>query len=232
MLVEENNKWYNLTELCALTGLHKNTIRSYVREGRVESKKVKGKYGLEIIISHNSLSGVGITINGADKNSMLVDDSGSDTDRDNKLGEKLFNIKGSDGIKENPYISTNIYKDIMSKYEQAVYRSGWLEGQLDTTRKLLMESQETIRQREEILIKEKTAAEEKAKQKETDLILANEEKKKILDETEGLKKQNKELQKELDKINLRKNISWWRRATQTKEKIEADIEKELSKKYS
>lgn len=46
-------------------------------------------------------------------------------------------------------------------FVQATFRIGWLEGQLELTRKMLTEGAEATKQREEALLQERTLAEHK-----------------------------------------------------------------------
>lgn len=226
MIIKDDNKWYNLTEASILTGLHKNTIRGYVKIGKVEAKKENGKYGLETIISHNSLVKAGITIDDKDKNALLWDGKVKSIGRDNISGDGMPNVNGFTEDKKNPYIPSNFYKEIMLKYEQATYRTGWLEGQLETTKRLLTEGQEAIRQREESLIKERVKIEERLKHEEEEKENLEQEILKIKEETERIKKEKEEL----TRILLFKNTPWWKKAFYTKERIEKEIEEEINKK--
>jgi hypothetical protein len=60
--------------------------------------------------------------------------------------------------------------EVMERLEQATYRIGWLEGQLDLTRKALTEGAEVSRQREEAL-KHDCQAREEALEKERQAVL-------------------------------------------------------------
>ena len=116
------------------------------------------------------------------------------------------------------------------------------------TRKMLTEGQETIKQREEKLIKEKMQIEEELKrvqnEKELKLALLEEEKKRLEEETcrvreevervkkdhqeEQLKSENERKEKEeLMKQLMLNNMPWWKKFFNTKEKLEEEIQKKL-----
>lgn len=53
-------KYYTIREIAELTGLHVNTVRGYVKAGRLPSIKVRGKYGDEYRIREHDLYHSGI----------------------------------------------------------------------------------------------------------------------------------------------------------------------------
>jgi len=108
-------------------GCSDKTVRKYIKEGRLDARKLNGKKGLEYRINKNSLE---------------------------KLLSLDFQ-RGNNGIasiEENGYISyKSLYikaeewnKDLSYKLEQANYRI----GQLETTRLILTERSESLQKNE------------------------------------------------------------------------------------
>lgn len=219
-MTELNDKWYNLTELVAITRLHKNTIRGYVRVGRVEAKKVKGKFGHETMISHKSLVNAGIPVNG---NGIGVELGGGITCEGENEGAVRGNVGGDVRGDNTPFISAGLYKEMILRYEQALVRLGQLENQrlMLTERAESLQSMEEkyrdeiagaelekARLKDEIIDKEKALSEtiegkkeymEKLREREIRLGVAEEEKKRLETETQKMREEVEAVRKEQEK---------------------------------
>lgn len=247
-----DGKWHNIRTVAALTGLHTNTVRGYVRAGRVESKTIKGKFGNEIWISEESLVRAGIPINGNNGNTMLVVDSACESKKSALvMGAVKGNVMGN-GAK---YISTELYKEMIFRYEQALVRLGQLENQ----RLVLTERAESLQEMEErykedlktveteksrlekeIAIKEESAKEtahikdkleEKLKEKDTRISMVEDEKRnlseerqKMGEEVEKIKQEKESLMREVILLNM----PWWKKIFINKKKINEEVEKKLN----
>jgi excisionase family DNA binding protein len=109
-------KSYTIAEAAALTGLHKNTIRTKVKTGLLAAEVRVGKFGEEYRITHDALVEAG----------MLTGEYVGPGD----LMEEAEEPNGA-----MPPAHGNL-ADLFRRHEQAVYRLGWLEAELARTRAL------------------------------------------------------------------------------------------------
>lgn len=258
---QEQDKWLNLTEASALTSLHKNTVRGYVKVGRVESKRVRGKYGNEILISAKSLVKAGLVRVDIPSDTLLGFSRAGNTDNNSNLLEVgIPDVRGNIEAKiiSDEYISSEIYKEMLMRYEHALVRLGQLENQ----RILLSEKAESLQKLEEenkklvqdISIKENIIKEinianleyeEKLREKEINIAVSEEEKKRLKDESRKTKETFELIKKEQDELKLKleeesklkekilrelifKSIPWWKKIFSSKDKIEKEINKKMN----
>jgi len=110
------SKSYTIAEAAALTGLHKNTIRTKVKSGMLAAEVRVGKFGEEYRICHDALVEAG----------MLTGEYVGP-------GDLMEDVEETNGAM--PPAHGNL-ADLFRRHEQAVYRLGWLEAELARTRAL------------------------------------------------------------------------------------------------
>ena len=128
---------YTIAEAAALTGLHRNTIRQRVRMGQLEATVQPGKFGEEYRISHEALVDGG-----------LLKEEGP-------LGEGAEDVLEADFVPgphagepamANPALAA--LGELYQRHEQAMFRLGYLQGELERV-KALAETAESLRHRTE-----------------------------------------------------------------------------------
>jgi excisionase family DNA binding protein len=120
------SRTYTIAEAAALTGLHRNTIRTKVKGGLLAAEVRVGKFGEEYRVSHDALVEAGLLAGEyvAPEDGLLEPEDGP--------GEGL------------PPAAAGL-ADLFRRHEQAVYRLGWLEAELARTR-ALAENAESLQQ--------------------------------------------------------------------------------------
>lgn len=200
---EEKIVSISIKEAAELAGVSKDTIRRNLKQGVLQGVLHKGKYGQEYRI-YKDFFEQWLNSRGVHAYSALQEvlEGVPIAANSNTHGQQPF-------LQEVPMGDATGLPKVLEKLEQAMFRVGWLEGQLDLTKKLLTEGQDTIKQREENFIKEKVELEDKLKYKEELLIKEKEEKEK--------------LKREL----LFRGIPWWKKVFTSREEIEKEISKRL-----
>jgi excisionase family DNA binding protein len=121
------SRTYTIAEAAALTGLHKNTIRNRVKGGTLTAEVRVGKFGEEYRLAHDALVAAGLLageyVAPGDANAEI-------------LGEE----EGSGELLPTPHGNL---AELFRRHEQAVYRLGWLEAELQRT-KALAENAESL----------------------------------------------------------------------------------------
>lgn len=125
-----------IQEAHGITGLSVRTLRRYVKTGKLTVERAPCKFGQQILFSEAELRPIAVSAGGETPGQVAGVPRGGDSPGD------------SEPVTENP---------LMAKLEGATFRIGWLEGQLDMTRKALTEGEEARQQREAELLKEKAA---------------------------------------------------------------------------
>lgn len=125
-------EWYSLSEASKKTGCPPKALRGYLKQ--VPGwKRVRTLFGEEVRISSEALRAI----------SRLVKEEkpqAPETHREAETGQNDKN--NTSGTKR---IAPEV---ILERYEQAIYRVGWLEGQLESHKKLLSDGQHTMAERE------------------------------------------------------------------------------------
>jgi excisionase family DNA binding protein len=131
----DERRTYTINEAAGLTGLHKNTIRQRIRLGQLDATIQQGKFGEEYRIAHQALVDSG-----------LLPDSGP---LDSAGPEPVIDAEFTSGATaENGSPSTaNIgaLSELYQRHEQAMFRLGYMQGELDRV-KALAETAESLRQ--------------------------------------------------------------------------------------
>jgi hypothetical protein len=122
-----DTKSYSIADAAALTGLHKNTIRTKVKNGLLAAEVRIGKFGEEYRITHDALVEAGM-ISGEYVSPAEADE------QEDALGEPFAPPQGN-------------LAELFRRHEQAVYRLGWLEAELARTR-ALAENAESLKEQQ------------------------------------------------------------------------------------
>ena len=137
---------YTISEVSALTGLHRNTIRMRIKTGQLDADVRQGKFGEEYRIAHAALVAQG----------LLAADGPSDS----PLGEPILN---AEYVSAEPHTATDstprfgalppvadpstlaALGDLYQRHEQAMFRLGYMQGELDRV-KALADTAESLRE--------------------------------------------------------------------------------------
>jgi len=133
----DSGQGVTIQEAHKITGLSVRTLRRYVKLGKLTAGRSQGKYGQQILFSEAELR-------------ALTPPGGGD-----RPGQVAMGSRGGDSPPDSDPVTSH---PLAAKLEQATYRIGWLEGQLDMTRKALTEGDDIRRQREEALEKSRQDA--------------------------------------------------------------------------
>lgn len=237
--MEERNV-LSISKTSTLAGVSKDTVRRAIKQGVLQGFLEDGKFGKEYKIYKESfeewMKGRDGHANGQ-KQEVIFDAKG------NAYGQQGV-AYGQKGMRAEGFVTVPL--NIFDRLEQAMHRAGWLEGQLELTKRMLTEGQATVKQREENLLKEKIKIEEEFKKKEEEfgqerkekdekLFEIEEEKRrleeearKIREEIEVVKKGREEEREELMSKLILLNMPWWKKAFYSKKKLEEEVRKILN----
>jgi hypothetical protein len=158
---------YTIVEASALTGLHRNTIRQRIRMGQLDASVQHGKFGEEYRISHTALVRAGL-LDGAGplSGTILVDEPrGAEHHADDEDDETIDaeHVVEADALAGSVQALTELYQ----RHEQAMFRLGYLQGELERV-KALAETAESLREQSVAKDQEvqqlRTALDDKARQ--------------------------------------------------------------------
>jgi excisionase family DNA binding protein len=131
---EEPEDVLSVKEAAACAGVSRHTIRRLLMQGLLQGVAQAGKYGKEYRIYRDSLQkwmeGKPVHAPGHAPAAPGADPAQA------SAGTRLHRVPAP-GHAPAPHV-------ILERYEQAVHRVGWLEGQLEMTRRMLTEGQEAI----------------------------------------------------------------------------------------
>lgn len=209
----------SIKEAATLSGLSTSTIRRGFKKGFLKGVERAGKFGREYLIYECSLKE---WTNGGNGKKVFLTEVNERAEIDEGLsesprgrGEIIFDIPMEGVLKEvenlpekglyENFVTKDLYLKIFSEHQGALVRLGQLENQ----RLMLTERAESLQKIEEEHRKRLTEIEEEKKKIENELAKEKDEKFKI----------HKEL--------LIKNAPWWKKAFYSKEKIEAEVNREL-----
>jgi excisionase family DNA binding protein len=181
-----NKEVLSTKEFAQKVGVSVRTVRDWVKRGKVESTVIKGRKGKsEYRFTEEEVK----KIRGRNEGSFTS-----------------LEVKGEVQPKETPFTSSPVQDPL----QQAVFRIGWLEGQLELYKRMLTEGSETVRAREEEMISTRRKAEEKAEEAARLVTEKAEIENKLIrarDETEGVR-----LEKEALAVRIRElERPWWKR---------------------
>lgn len=158
---------YTIAEAAALTGLHRNTIRMRIKLGQLQATVRPGKFGDEYRISHSALVAAGLlavegplgdadTAPGSDflspevLDAEVVDpDEASDFSRESTTSHAGAD-EGREDADEHPGSDTTTtpvaaLAELYQRHEQAMFRLGYLQGELERL-KALAATAESLRE--------------------------------------------------------------------------------------
>lgn len=118
---------YTINEVAALTGLHRNTVRMRIRTGQLHAEVRHGKYGEEYRISQQALADAGMLTSALDGDGEHEELSRSEPPSESVLSQSVAALS-----------------DLYARHEQAMFRLGYMQGELDRT-KALAETAESLR---------------------------------------------------------------------------------------
>jgi excisionase family DNA binding protein len=127
----EQSRTYTINEAAGLTGLHKNTIRQRIRLGQLDATIQQGKFGEEYRIPHEALVEAGL-LSGAGP----LEEGGSPT----VTAEFAPASEVPNGA--SPVASASL-TELFQRHEHAMFRLGYLQGELERV-KALAESAESL----------------------------------------------------------------------------------------
>jgi len=128
---------YTINEVATLTGRHPNTIRQRIKIGQLEATVQQGKFGEEYRITHEALVRAGFLSEAGplEKHGGVVLE-GEITEEGGGHGEG-----GAGGNTSTALASLG---ELYQRHEQAMFRLGYLQGELDRL-KALEETAESLR---------------------------------------------------------------------------------------
>jgi excisionase family DNA binding protein len=183
---------YTINEVAALTGLHRNTIRMRIRTGHLQAEVRHGKFGEEYRISHQALADA----------RMLTPEMGGEGEDD---GLSPSQPAQASALSQ----SVAALSDLYQRHEQAMFRLGYMQGELDRT-KALAETAESLREENETARREMESLRQALAAREAEAAEADrlrrelEQAKAQLGVVEGLRQ-------ELDSLKeLAAKRPWWR----------------------
>lgn len=142
--------YYTINEVAGLTGLHRNTIRFKIRTGQLPARIEFGKFGDEYRIARSALFSAGLLAEapGADRASDGAPSESGTMDPE-LMDEPAASgtVTGSSGSHEEPVpnaLTPAVFNDLLGRHEQAMFRLGYLQGELERTR-ALAETAESLR---------------------------------------------------------------------------------------
>jgi excisionase family DNA binding protein len=122
---------YTINEAAGLTGLHKNTIRQRIRLGQLKATIEQGKFGEEYRIPHDALVEAG----------LLAGSPLESRDGPTHAAEFETEPDSSNGAASSV---TGALTELYQRHEQAMFRLGYMQGELDRV-KALAETAESLR---------------------------------------------------------------------------------------
>jgi excisionase family DNA binding protein len=138
---------YSINEAAALTGLHRNTVRQRIRLGQLEATIEQGKFGEEYRITHEALI-----------RARMLPETGPLGDSDEDVLEAHVTEDGAGHGRPDERPSDNgalaqttvaALAELYQRHEQAMFRLGYLQGELDRV-KALAETAESLRRDNEV----------------------------------------------------------------------------------
>ncbi len=136
---------YTIAEAAALTGWHRNTIRQRIRLGQLEASVQPGKFGEEYRITHEALIKAGLLEEGGPLGEG-ADEGLLDADvrpaRENETALDAEPVE--DGVALSAS-AVHALTELYQRHEQAMFRLGYLQGELERV-KALAESAESLRE--------------------------------------------------------------------------------------
>lgn len=136
------SRTYTINEAAALTGRHPNTIRQKIKTGQLEAAVTQGKFGEEYRIAHETLVKAGLLSAagplGETSNGAVLDAEFTD--------ERLHPRSEPEEKEEAPVPQASIAAlgELYQRHEQAMFRLGYLQGELERL-KALEETAESLR---------------------------------------------------------------------------------------
>jgi len=187
---------YTISEAAALTGMHRNTIRLRIKMGQLDATVQPGKFGDEYRISHSALQRAGILAQDGPLGEMASDAVLlPEEERDGNAvavetaAEEQPREPEANGAVAGPALAA--LGELYQRHEQAMFRLGYLQGELERL-KALAETAESLREDRETQGAELTA-----------LRRELEEKARLAEETEALRREREALQQELENARRR-----------------------------
>ncbi len=137
---------YNIAEAAALTGLHRNTIRLRIKLGQLEAEVRDGRFGAEYRIPHAALVRASL-IDGA-----LDALDGPDLGEEPTVPAAAEEESGEDftpshRTQDLPAALTSL-SDLFQRHEQAMFRLGFLQSELERVKALAENAESTREERE------------------------------------------------------------------------------------
>lgn len=146
----DTGRTYTISEVAALTGLHKNTVRQRIRLGQLSAVILPGKFGDEYRVAHEALVAGGLldrspsTPGGTAEappaqapSAEAPPAAASEVVVEEPLPTAAAAAAESDG-------ASAALRDLYARHEQAMFRLGYLQGELERA-KALAETAESLR---------------------------------------------------------------------------------------
>jgi excisionase family DNA binding protein len=183
---------YTIAEAAALTGLHKNTIRMRVKLGQLPAERAMGKFGEEYRITRQSLVEAG----------LLAPPDPPPAAFTIPEAETLPSLEAAPPPPSQ--VSQELLADLLQRHEQAMFRLGFLEGELGR-QKALAENAESLQvevRERELEVRELKRELERAQEREREI----DELRTLLREMERTTEQMRE---EVERHRLAASRRWW-----------------------
>ncbi len=132
---------YSISEVAALTGLHRNTIRLRIRLGQLEADVRPGKFGDEYRITPAALNRAGMLTPGAEPVAESPTDGAEVPEDPQPTFEPATVEDGGDLLADPggalvPPAAGDALRELVLRHEQAMFRLGYLQAELEQTRAL------------------------------------------------------------------------------------------------
>jgi excisionase family DNA binding protein len=188
------SRTYNISEVAALTGLHRNTIRTKIRTGQLPADTQVGKFGEEYRISHEALLQTGLLPHPQPE--VLT----AEPDLDGLPQDSGTTLPGPSIPAEGNALAATVaaLADLYQRHEQAMFRLGYLQGELDRA-KALAESAESLRRDHDAQLQELNSVRSALAVKEREAVEA-ERTRRELDEARRRLQEMERLREDLDHL--------------------------------
>jgi len=138
----DSPRTYTISEAAALTGLHKNTVRQRIRLGQLTAEILPGKFGDEYRIPHGALVAAGLL--GADPLIQPNGPAAGPALESEPPAAAEFAAEPAARVAATGPETAAALRDLYARHEQAMFRLGYLQGELDRA-KALAETAESLR---------------------------------------------------------------------------------------
>ncbi|MFN3653163.1 MAG: helix-turn-helix domain-containing protein [Armatimonadota bacterium] len=138
----QHGQTYTISEAAALSGRHPNTIRQKIKSGQLEASVSQGKYGEEYRITFAAMVEAGL-LPEPEPQEPVLDAEITPEAAAEPAAESA--AAGTTAISADAAAALTSLRDLYQRHEQAMYRLGYLQGEMERL-KALEETAESLRE--------------------------------------------------------------------------------------